>query len=589
MGLPEFILHRMLVPHSFRYEHSCFSFEIYNTYAAGTITRLKLIADGTEIPLDRIQYQAEGQPAKLAIQISPDSPAPIPTGIRINISSRVSANPKTLVLWAETKEAGIIQFTVKNDNKLATRKPRIPSFLRKPLDCRLDFDLANSLHGNKLLLGCNCGKGPQPNPDDAPSIQFPLLVFPSLNSVHGYRWTDGIGPMSSRTKRHDLGWHPQQDNLFGTGEFLQYCETNRISPVLAVDTTLTSAEEAASWVKYCNDSPQSPEGKARSLNGHTAPYAVKTWIITGNAWQEWELTGTSALTYARKIRHFVQTMRAFDNELKIGVLVKCLKSDDPGDPITRWNEILLNEVGQSINFIYWQIPIQEDGFASEASPIEDRNQVQETYPAKLEKMISRMQSQISMCIQNRDVLQAIDASRFIDSLDAQIQNKVTRMDQIDRALLLLDTLKSILTNCDSVTFLTLGADELQIVQIPPMRALLDVLASDANFRIVPVTVSSNSALAESHPDIPELDAMLLHSSNAQQFELIMANRHPERRLRVNLTGHQLGNIHLMESSIKPSFVTVFIPKFRKKGDSYELELPPHSITFASFEHSVKNG
>ncbi len=588
MSLPEFILHRMLVPHSFRYERSRFWFEIKNTYAAGTITRLKLIADGSEIPLDQIQYQAEGQPAKLASHISPQSPAPIPTGIRISISSQASANPKKLVLWAETKEAGIIQFTVKDDIKMAMRKSFIPSFLRKPIDFRLDFDLENSIPINKFLFASNCPEQPQSNPGDAPSTHFPVQVFPPLNSVLGSHWTDGIGPMSSRTVRHDLGWKPQQENRFGTDEFLQYCESNRIQPMLAVDSTLTTAEEAALWVKYCNDPPQGLEGKARTLNGHAAPYAVKTWIISGCAWQEWELTGTSALTYARKIRYFTQAMRAVDNELKIGILMRYLASDDPADQNTRWNELLLNEIGQSIDFVYWQIPILEDGFVSGEFPINDLGKVHETFQENLEKMISRMQGQNSRCIQNRDVRQAIDASQIFDSLDAQIQNNSTRMDQIDRSMLLLDTLKSIIKFGDAVPFMTFGAYELHTTQLPPIQALFAALTSGTEFSAVPLTILSNSVLAESRPVAPELDAILFHSSNAQQFELILANHHPERRLRIKLTGHQFGNIRLLKSFQKPSLVNAFFPKFSKKGDSYEMNHPPHSITFASFEHSVKN-
>jgi len=586
MGLPEFILHRMLVPNSFRFERSRFSFEIKNTYAPGTITHLKLIADGSDIPLDQIQYQAEGQPAQLANQISPTRPAPIPTGIRISISLQASTEPKKLVLWAETKEAGIIQFTVKDDNKLAIRKPSIRSFLGKPVDLHLDFDLENSIPVNKQLLGGICPIDPSQNPGDASLIHLPLLVFPPVNASLGSRWSDGIGPLQSRIARHDLGWNPQQENGFGTDEFLHYCETNRIHPMLAVDSTRTSAEDAARWVLYCNISPTSSEGIDRSVNGHEAPFAVKTWIITGNAWQDWELSPISALTYAQKINHFVRAMRAVDHELKIGILVKGITSDDLADQNTRWNELLLKEVGQSIDFVYWQIPILEDGFVSAETPVENITQVQETFQANLEKMISRIRAQISRCIQDRVVLQAIDASRLFDSLDGQIQNKTTRMDQIDSNILLLKTLKSMVKYGDTVTFLTLGPNELQATQLPPMRALFTALTSGVKSSAVPLAISQNSTSADQQPNAPELDAILFSSSSNHQFELILANCAPEQRLRLKLTGPQFSHIRLLRSSRTPSLINAFLPKFRKKGDSYEMNLPPHSITFASFDNSV---
>ena len=67
----------------------------------------------------------------------------------------------------------------------------------------------------------------------------PLLRWPGGTFTKIYHWQDGIGAKSERRRRPNLIWGGEEDNLFGTDEFIRYCRAIGAEPYVSVNSPLT--------------------------------------------------------------------------------------------------------------------------------------------------------------------------------------------------------------------------------------------------------------------------------------------------------------------------------------------------------------
>jgi alpha-L-arabinofuranosidase len=112
-----------------------------------------------------------------------------------------------------------------------------------------------------------------------------VLRYPSGLGANNFYWKAGIGPIITRDPDYEYGY-PQ---VFGTDEFLQYCEELGAEAIMVVNVSTAgkragSVQDAADWVEYCNapDDGSNPGGgidwaAVRAANGHKEPYHVKFW------------------------------------------------------------------------------------------------------------------------------------------------------------------------------------------------------------------------------------------------------------------------------------------------------------------------
>ena len=89
---------------------------------------------------------------------------------------------------------------------------------------------------------------------------LPLLRWPGGNFASGYDWRDGVGTVDERPVRPNPVWDGLEYNLFGTDEFMRFCENVGCEPSLCVNAGDGTPEEAAAWVEYCNGSTETPLG-----------------------------------------------------------------------------------------------------------------------------------------------------------------------------------------------------------------------------------------------------------------------------------------------------------------------------------------
>ncbi len=146
---------------------------------------------------------------------------------------------------------------------------------------------------------------------------LPILRWPGGNFASGYHWRDGIGPIEKRPTLPNYAWGQQENNFFGTDEFIAFCRAVGCEPMICLNAGSGTVLEAAHWLEYCNGGADTPMGKLRAENGHSEPYNVKHWEIGNELWGRWQYHWTTAEGYVDRYRQFVKAMLEVDPDITI--------------------------------------------------------------------------------------------------------------------------------------------------------------------------------------------------------------------------------------------------------------------------------
>ena len=167
--------------------------------------------------------------------------------------------------------------------------------------------------------------------------EMPLSVlrWPGGNFASGYHWEDGVGPVEERPTKPNPAWDAVETNLFGTDEFLAFCEAVGCEPMVCVDAGDGTAEEAAAWVEYCNGSTDTEMGALRAEHGHPEPYGVSYWELGNEIYGDWQITWTTPAGNADRFRRFREAMEAVDPDVEV---FAC------GNRLTDWNDPVMGEL-----------------------------------------------------------------------------------------------------------------------------------------------------------------------------------------------------------------------------------------------------
>ena len=154
----------------------------------------------------------------------------------------------------------------------------------------------------------------------------PMLRWGGCFSSY-YHWRDAVGPFAERRPMHNLCWDGIYLNRVGTAELAELAATTGSELLFCVnfesdgrkpwarprpDLDLCgTAEEAAAWVRYCND----PDDELRLSHGRKEPYGVRYWQI-GNE-TSYDPNGFTSAENAAAAKRFVKAMRAADPHLRL--------------------------------------------------------------------------------------------------------------------------------------------------------------------------------------------------------------------------------------------------------------------------------
>ena len=142
-----------------------------------------------------------------------------------------------------------------------------------------------------------------------------------------YRWKEGVGPMEKRVPMVNYCWDGLYSNHVGTHELIDFCRQVNAEPLIVVNMEsdgreywahpkpgvdrLGTAEEAAEWVDYCNNS----DNDLRRSHGHNDPYHVKFWQL-GNE-TSYDERGFTSDQCARVTERFAKAMRRVDPSIRL--------------------------------------------------------------------------------------------------------------------------------------------------------------------------------------------------------------------------------------------------------------------------------
>ncbi len=142
-----------------------------------------------------------------------------------------------------------------------------------------------------------------------------------------YRWREAVGPRDTRVPMRNIVWGGMEPNQVGTHEFIDFCRRVQADPLICVnfesdgrkrwqktpkgEVRMGDAQEAADWVRYCND----PDSAERRGHGVADPYKVTFWQLGNETSYEKEAFHVDVA--AQKSIEFAKAMRAVDPDIKL--------------------------------------------------------------------------------------------------------------------------------------------------------------------------------------------------------------------------------------------------------------------------------
>ena len=179
-------------------------------------------------------------------------------------------------------------------------------------------------------------------------LDLAFIRYPGGNFVSGYRWEDGIGPKESRPVRPELAWFALEPNQVGTDEFLSFCQSADVEPMLAVNLGTGTPQDAANLLEYCNFPGGTHYSELRRQNGHAKPYDVKLWCLGNEMDGPWQIGAKTADEYGRVACETAKLMKWLDPTIE---LVACGSSFHGMPTFGSWERTILRHCYQYIDYL----------------------------------------------------------------------------------------------------------------------------------------------------------------------------------------------------------------------------------------------
>ncbi len=179
-------------------------------------------------------------------------------------------------------------------------------------------------------------------------LSLSYIRYPGGNFLSGYRWKDGIGPKESRPVRPELAWFAVEPNQFGTDEFMKWCETAGVKPMLGVNLGTGTPQDAADLVEYVNGTLPTYYAELRRKNGHEEPYGVKLWCLGNEMDGDWQICAKTAEEYGRIACEAAKMMKWTDPTIE---LVACGSSNKDMATFGEWERTVLKHCYPYVDYL----------------------------------------------------------------------------------------------------------------------------------------------------------------------------------------------------------------------------------------------
>ncbi len=181
----------------------------------------------------------------------------------------------------------------------------------------------------------------------------PMLRFPGGTVIKTFHWEDGVGPKEQRKAKKNLIWGGINTYHFGTCEFIEYCREIKCEPVLVINLSTGTPDEAANWVEYCNGTENTYYAQLRRSHGYPEPFNVKYWALGNEEMAEPDAgRHQNPHKYVEDVWHFIKLMKLTDPSIK-------LIANGEGSSM-EWNEIILKGLEGAIDYISYHSYVGTD-------------------------------------------------------------------------------------------------------------------------------------------------------------------------------------------------------------------------------------
>ncbi|HWR65181.1 MAG TPA: alpha-L-arabinofuranosidase C-terminal domain-containing protein [Bellilinea sp.] len=442
-------------------------------------------------------------------------------------------------------------------------------------------------------------------------LKPPVIRYPGGNFASAYHWEDGIGPKEQRPKRFDPAWKVEESNQVGTDEFMELCRRTGAQPYLCVNDATGTPEEAARWVAYCNEDAQGEQGQRRAANGHPEPYQVRLWGIGNEVWGDWQVGHTDAAGYVQRLRPIVEAMRAVDPTIKIVAVGDTLGADADPDA-RRWNETVLREAGDLINYLSFHL------YQPGHSGWQDVSDLQAQYfsicaaPLSAEQEIQRLAELIKLAAPGKGIKVALDEWNVWPAPSADTASTHRVSYTMRDALYIAGILNAFQRQSKNLTLANLAqmvnvlplivTNERQAYATPiyypfEMYRHMEPVALEAALDS-PVYKSQVLGNIEALEKVPYIDVSATKSRSGSRVVLGIVNRHPTRRVDLSVRLYGFNEIRpkkgwllrhsdpLAENSFaNPENVKAKEVDLRQIGKKsrFTLDLPPCCVAVIALE------
>ncbi len=175
-----------------------------------------------------------------------------------------------------------------------------------------------------------------------------VVRYPGGNFVSGYKWEDGVGPVSERPTRLDPAWRTIETNEFGLNEFARWAAKADLEVMLAVNLGTRGMQEAIDLLEYCNHPHGTYLSDLRVSHGAKEPHGIRMWCLGNEMDGPWQLGHKTAAEYGRLAAQTARAMRQFDPALE---LVACGSSYRAMPTFGTWEATVLELAYDVVDYI----------------------------------------------------------------------------------------------------------------------------------------------------------------------------------------------------------------------------------------------
>jgi alpha-N-arabinofuranosidase len=433
-------------------------------------------------------------------------------------------------------------------------------------------------------------------------MKIPNLRWPGGCFADTYHWKDGIGPKEDRPSIVNMWWGGvTEDNSFGTHDFLNLCERLGTEAYISANVGSGSVQEFADWIQYVNHEGKSPMADLRKANDRLTPWNVKYWGLGNEAWG---CGGNmTAEFYANLYRLYATFMTDWSNS---DGLYRIASGASDGN--YHWTEVLMRDIPKKlINGValhsYSVIDWNNKGSATDFSEKQYFQTMQRAY--KMEEFVTKHSAIMDKYDPKGEVDLVVDEwGGWYDVQPGTNPGFLYQQNTIRDAMIAGMTLNIFNNHAKRVKMANL-AQTVNVLQaviltkgekliLTPTYHVMKMYAAHQDATLIPLSFDGPSYVMNGQ-DLPAISASASKDINGKvHISLVNIDAHKQHNVILNtaglaiksVTGEILSSKNLQDHNTfeAPERIVPKVYKnIKKRKDTIELTLPPHSVVMLSVD------